>query len=134
VALEVVAYEVLRLRSTPAQSAGATNTVTVTAPDIVPAGYKWVIEQCSVSCALPNVGAVTGVTFALYDRDPSTYPEPVNSTIAGQFDTDSSSTILIDAGDLLYLQWTFVPQTAICKARIQYKKVVVTDVARPWGT
>lgn len=133
-ALEVVAYEILRLQSAASQASKpnvggvGVNVVVLAAPQPVPAPYKWVITGMTVMCSAGTP------TFQAFDQDPTGGNAiPMNSTVAGVIDADNSGELLVEPNDQLFLQWSKVPQNAICKARVQYQKVFVDDPGTNWG-
>jgi hypothetical protein len=136
VALEVIAYEILRIQSAAAQAskpdvAGVgQNVVTIHAPQPVPHPYKWLITGATVTCSSGSP------TFSMFDQDPSNPVVPINSSVAGILDADNSGELLIEPGDQLFLQWFKVPFHAVCKARVQYQMILVTPPGggTDWGS
>ena len=129
--LSTVAYEVIRIQSSVSQAPNSSNTVQIQTTDYVPHGYWWSVTAVTVTCQNSSGATYGSPGCSVFDQDPSGFPVPCNSTVAGVLDTDNSGTLLIAPGDRLYLVFYNVPIHGICKARIQYEKVQVVDVARP---
>lgn len=132
-ALDVVAYEILRFQSPVSAAPNTFNTIRLQTNDSVPLGYKWKVTAIS-TMVISAAGPVetSAVTLYVYDTDPTDgRVVPFNSTIAGVLDTDNDGYMLVDQGCFVYFVFLNVPQGDTCHIRLQYEKIQVTGTSRP---
>lgn len=111
-AWEVVAYNVLRLSSSPSPANGSQLEIVCPA---VPTDYTWLITGIAVACPSSET-----VPCLIYDVDPASNGIPCAGTRAGNFDFDDGCSLIVPGGSVLTLVWIGVDQGVTAQCRVQY--------------